>query len=78
MKIKFVDGDPRAGAVAQMDSIRGQELIDTGAAVRVREDGSDMAPPAADSAPIAPVEPPAAAPPAAPAPEKPSSKRATK
>lgn len=41
MRIKFKAGDPRAGTVAQMDSHRGQELIDSGAAVKVKEDGTD-------------------------------------
>lgn len=33
MLIKFKGTDPRAGTVAQMDSIRGQQLIDGGMAV---------------------------------------------
>lgn len=41
MRIKFKAGDPRAGTIAQMDSIRGQELVDAGAAVKVKDDGSD-------------------------------------
>jgi hypothetical protein len=41
MRIKFKAGDPRAGTIAQMDSIRGQELIEAGAAVKVKDDGSD-------------------------------------
>lgn len=49
MRIKFKAGDPRAGTIAQMDSHRGQELIDSGAAVLVKEDGSD-AEAAADTA----------------------------
>ena len=32
MLIKFKAPDPRAGMVAQMDSRRGQDLIDSGAA----------------------------------------------
>lgn len=37
MKIKFVAPDPRAGMVAQMDSSRGQQLIDAGCAEPFRE-----------------------------------------
>lgn len=37
MKIKFIGKDPRAGMVAQMDSRRGQELVDAGCAVQVKE-----------------------------------------
>lgn len=40
MRIKFIEPDPRAGETAQMDSKRGQQLIDEGAAVRISEDGS--------------------------------------
>lgn len=43
MRIKFKAPDPRAGSVAQMDSSRGQFFIDSGSAVQVKEDGSDMA-----------------------------------
>ncbi len=39
MLIKFKKPDPRAGTVAQMDSSRGQQLIDAGAADRVAENG---------------------------------------
>lgn len=38
MLIKFVEPDPRAGTVARMDSSRGQQLIDAGAAVLAAED----------------------------------------
>lgn len=41
MLIKFVKPDPRAGSVARMDSHRGQELVDSGAAVKVKEDGAE-------------------------------------
>ncbi|PZX32053.1 hypothetical protein C7416_102213 [Cupriavidus phytorum] len=47
MKIKFIGKDPRAGMVAQMDSSRGQELIDAGCAVQIGENEgatSDSAP----------------------------------
>ena len=37
MLIKFKSPDPRAGTVAQMDSSRGQDFIDSGAAVQVAE-----------------------------------------
>lgn len=39
MLIKFKKPDPRAGTVAQMDSSRGQQLIDAGAADRMAENG---------------------------------------
>ena len=42
MLIKFKDTDPRAGQVARMDSSRGQQLIDTGAAEQVTENGEPM------------------------------------
>ena len=41
MQIKFKAPDPRAGMVAQMDSSRGQQLIDAGAAVQVKENGGE-------------------------------------
>lgn len=44
MRIKFKSPDPRAGTVAQMDSRRGQELIDAGSAVRVGEDSKEVVP----------------------------------
>ncbi len=40
MLIKFVKPDPRAGTVARMDSSRGQQLIDAGAAVLTTEDAA--------------------------------------
>lgn len=43
MLIKFVKPDPRAGTVARMDSSRGQQLIDAGAAVLAAE-GTAAAP----------------------------------
>lgn len=43
MRIKFKEPDPRAGMVAQMDSNRGQHFVDTGAAVKLKEDGSEDA-----------------------------------
>ena len=39
MLIQFKEPDPRAGMKARMDSIRGQQLIDAGAADRVAENG---------------------------------------
>lgn len=52
MIIKFLNTDPRAGQTATMDSIRGQQLIDSGAAVRMPENetatGYDPAPADAD------------------------------
>jgi hypothetical protein len=48
MRIKFKAPDPRAGTVAQMDSIRGRELVEAGAADEVREDGSPKAEPLAN------------------------------
>jgi len=41
MLIKFKSPDPRAGTVAQMDSYRGQQLIDIGAATQLKENGSE-------------------------------------
>lgn len=41
MLIKFQKPDPRAGDVVRMDSNRGQFFIDSGAAVRLKEDGSE-------------------------------------
>lgn len=58
MRIKFKAPDPRAGLIAQMDSHRGQQLIDAGAAVRVKEDGSDIA--AAPAPVVSTPEPPTA------------------
>ncbi|MDQ2139581.1 hypothetical protein RBI14_15555 [Alcaligenaceae bacterium B3P038] len=61
MRIKFIPPDPRAGAVAQMDSFRGQQLISSRAAVQINEDGSDIPPavipdaPSETSTTIAPV-----------------------
>lgn len=37
MRIQFIGKDPRAGTIAQMDSHRGQQLIDSGAAVLIGE-----------------------------------------
>lgn len=37
MRIQFIAPDPRAGTTAQMDSSRGQQLIDSGAAVQVED-----------------------------------------
>ena len=54
MRIKFVAPDPRAGLTAQMDSHRGQQLVDAGAAVRINEDGTEIA--------GAPADPPASLP----------------
>lgn len=53
MKIKFVAPDPRRGTVAQMDSSRGQQLIDAGAAILINEDGTDKT--AQSDAPVMPV-----------------------
>jgi hypothetical protein len=39
MRVKFRKGDPRAGTVAEMDSARGQQLVDAGAADVVTEGG---------------------------------------
>lgn len=41
MLIRFSDSDPRAGQVVRMDSRRGQELVDSGAAVKVKEGGAE-------------------------------------
>jgi hypothetical protein len=42
MRIKFKAPDPRAGLVAQMDSSRGQQLIDAGSAVQVRDEEPEV------------------------------------
>ncbi len=41
MRIQFTSPDPRAGTVAQMDSSRGQQLIDAGSAVQVKDEDSE-------------------------------------
>lgn len=78
MRIKFKSSDPRAGMVAQMDSYRGQALIDAGAAIKVKDDGSDEA--TAPAPTPAPTAAPAPAPTSAPAPaaEKPTAKTTAK
>lgn len=51
MLLKFISPDPRAGTVAQMDSSRGQDFIDSGAAVQIAEgDGGPTAGVTADVA----------------------------
>lgn len=68
MRIKFKAPDPRAGTVAEMDSHRGQELIDAGAAVQVKDDAtSDEPAPAAKKAAATAAPAPTPAPQAAPA-----------
>lgn len=77
MLIQFKKPDPRAGMTVRMDSSRGQQLIDAGAADRVAENGdapraepepTDGAPVPADEVAAAPApEPTDAAPAAAPA-----------
>lgn len=37
MRIKYTDKDPRFGTIAQMDSSRGQQLIDEGSAILIGE-----------------------------------------
>ncbi|QTW20240.1 hypothetical protein [Comamonas kerstersii] len=54
MLIKFKDTDPRAGQIVRMDSSRGQQLIDAGAAEQVAESG---APVQAKAAPAAAARP---------------------
>jgi hypothetical protein len=44
MRIQFKSPDPRAGTIAQMDSSRGQQLIDAGAAVQVKDEDAQQAP----------------------------------
>lgn len=66
MLIQFKKPDPRAGLTVRMDSSRGQQLIDAGAADRLAENGDALrAEPVAETA--APV--PAGEVAAAPAPE---------
>ena len=45
MLIKFKAPDPRAGMTARMDSHRGTELVEAGAATQLKGDGSENAPP---------------------------------
>lgn len=40
MLIKFKEPDPRAGMVARMDSSRGRQLVDAGAADQLTEAGA--------------------------------------
>lgn len=69
MLIQFKEPDPRAGMKARMDSSRGQQLIDAGAADRVPENGDAPreAPVATTAVPEPAPEPTDAAPAAAPA-----------
>lgn len=60
MLIKFKAPDPRAGTTARMDSSRGQQLVDSGAADKVDETTSGQADAVASE----------------PAPTKPAAKRA--
>lgn len=71
MHIKFQKPDPRAGTTVQMDSRRGQQLVDAGSAVQVNADGAEVgktaapapaAPAAATTAVVASVVAPAPAP----------------
>lgn len=43
MRIKFIAPDPRAGSVAQMDSSRGQALVNSGSAEQIKDDQSEDA-----------------------------------
>lgn len=61
MRIKFKAPDPRAGTVAQMDSHRGQQLIDCGAAVAVKEGADDSVETTAESPTPVTTTPPKAA-----------------
>lgn len=75
MLIRFKKSDPRAGTVACMDSSRGQQLIDAGAAVLATEDtAAAPATPALDAPLKAP--PKAARQPKAPPKEPPVNKPA--
>lgn len=78
MRIKFKASDPRAGMVAQMDSHRGQALIDAGAATKVKEDGSEADAAAAPAPEPAATPAPSAAPTSAPAPAAKSTAKAKK
>lgn len=44
MRIRFVKPDPRAGMVAQMDSLRGYALVEAGAAEQIDEQGQALKP----------------------------------
>ena len=44
MRIRFVAPDPRAGMVAQMDSLRGHDLVNAGCAEQIDEQGMAIAP----------------------------------
>jgi len=61
MLIKFKAPDPRAGTTARMDSSRGRQLVDAGAADPV--DDSASSPPDASAAAPAPSRPAAKRPP---------------
>jgi hypothetical protein len=50
MKIKFKAPDPRAGTIVQMDSSRGQHFIDSGSAVQVKDDDTEIDTAQADQA----------------------------
>lgn len=63
MLIRFKKPDPRAGAVARMDSSRGQHFVDTGVAERVEESALAEATPAtANPVPATKTTPPKKAP----------------
>ena len=73
MLIKFKAPDPRAGMTVRMDSHRGTHFVDTGAAVQLKEDGSESAPAPAPAEKTAPAPAPAEKTALAPAPaEKPA------
>lgn len=74
MRIKFKSPDPRAGMIAQMDSIRGRQLIELGAAEEVKDDGGRLPAPARGTAPD-PTE--AAGTPSSASPAAPASRRTT-
>lgn len=44
MRIRFVAPDPRAGMVAQMDSLRGHDLVNAGCAEQIDEQGQALKP----------------------------------
>lgn len=44
MRIRFVKPDPRAGMVAQMDSLRGHDLVNAGCAEQIDEQGRSISP----------------------------------
>lgn len=75
MLIKFKEPDPRAGTTARMDSSRGQDFIDSGAADHVSEQPTEDVPEPVVEAALAAAETTEAADPVS---EKPAGKNGRK